>query len=149
MTDPENPSITSTGAVGCWWRLARDWSRLPRPARVLVLRRALRRSARPERWVGFAALGWAHREVLSSPWSATCATLLASTVAGLVIMTVRVLVRREPWPKRRGDRTGTTSGITRSGGRHPTGGRGILNLHHASGTVNHNASICCELGEPR
>jgi DNA-directed RNA polymerase specialized sigma24 family protein len=146
MTDPEPPSITSIDVAGYWWRFARDWSRLPRPVRVLVLRRALRRTTEPKRWVGFAALGWAHREVLSSPWSATCATLLASTAAALAIMAVRVLVRRGPWPNSRGDRTGTMSGIARSGGGHPTCGGGILNLHHASDTASYNAPICCEPG---
>lgn len=48
------------------------------------MRRWLRAAAEPNRWVVFTALAWAHRDLLSVPWHAPWATLLAGGAAGFV-----------------------------------------------------------------
>ena len=97
----------------------RRWIRLPWTARIRRLRGALRDTlrgaAKPDRWIALTAVGWAHREVLATPWRATCAGLLVSGAAGLLTVAINRAVtayregRREqrPMPS---DRDGVDTG---------------------------------------
>ena len=70
----------------------RRWIRLPWSARIRLsrgaLREALRGTAKPERWIALTAVGWAHRDVLTTPWRATCTALLVSGAAGLLTVAI-------------------------------------------------------------
>jgi hypothetical protein len=160
---PPSPTTGSpcrrTETLRCWWRSGQAWAQLPWSARIRVLRRAVRGAAEPDRLIALTAVGWAHRDLLSSPWSASCAVVLASGAAALVTVTINRVVRRGPatnpgtqnayattwWMSKRPLRRS----VPRNWGKRRPHRQSIPNPDNATLNVNHNELIRWELGEPR